>query len=97
MTFIEKMKQKSKQDIKTIVLPEAEDLRVLKASEKIIKEGFAKIILVGDPEKIDEKAKENNINLEGAKVINPLTSEKLSKYSNDLYELRKNKGMTLCL
>ena len=42
MTFIEKMKQKSKQDIKTIVLPEAEDLRVLKASEKIIKEGFAK-------------------------------------------------------
>lgn len=95
MTFIEKMKQKSKQDIKTIVLPEAEDLRVLKASEKIIKEGFANIILVGDPEKIDEKAKENNINLEGAKVINPLTSEKLSKYSNDLYELRKNKGMTL--
>lgn len=95
MTFIEKMKQKSKQDIKTIVLPEAEDLRVLKASEKIIEEGFANIILVGDPEKIDEKAKENNINLEGAKVINPLTSEKLSKYSNDLYELRKNKGMTL--
>lgn len=95
MTFIEKMKQKSKQDIKTIVLPEAEDLRVLKASEKIIKEGFANIILVGDPEKIDEKTKENNINLEGAKVINPLTSEKLSKYSNDLYELRKNKGMTL--
>ena len=95
MTFIEKMKQKSKQDIKTIVLPEAEDLRVLKASEKIIKEEFANIILVGDPEKIDEKAKENNINLEGAKVINPLTSEKLSKYSNDLYELRKNKGMTL--
>ena len=95
MTFIEKMKQKSKQDIKTIVLPEAEDLRVLKASEKIIKEEFANIILVGDPEKIDEKAKENNINLEGAKIINPLTSEKLSKYSNDLYELRKNKGMTL--
>ena len=95
MTFIEKMKQKSKQDIKTIVLPEAEDLRVLKASEKIIEEGFANIILVGDPEKIDEKAKENNINLEGAKIINPLTSEKLSKYSNDLYELRKNKGMTL--
>ena len=95
MTFIEKMKQKSKQDIKTIVLPEAEDLRVLKASEKIIKEEFANIILIGDPEKIDEKAKENNINLEGVKVINPLTSEKLSKYSNDLYELRKNKGMTL--
>lgn len=95
MTFIEKMKQKSKQDIKTIVLPEAEDLRVLKASERIIKEEFANIILVGDPEKIDEKAKENNINLEGVKVINPLTSEKLSKYSNDLYELRKNKGMTL--
>ena len=64
-------------------------------SRQIIKEEFANIILIGDPEKIDEKAKENNINLEGVKVINPLTSEKLSKYSNDLYELRKNKGMTL--
>lgn len=52
MSFIEEMKSKAKSDIKTIVLPEATDLRVLKATEKIGKEGFAKVILIGDEEKV---------------------------------------------
>ena len=41
MTFIEKMKMQAKQDIKTIVLPESEDLRTLEATEIVLKEGFA--------------------------------------------------------
>ena len=95
MTFIEKMIEKSKQNIKTIVLPESEDIRVLQATEKILNAGFANIILIGNPEKIQELASQNKINLKGCNIINNQTSDKLSKYSNDLYELRKNKGMTL--
>ncbi len=95
MTFIEKMIEKSKQNIKTIVLPESEDIRVLQATEKILNAGFANIILIGNPEKIQELASQNKINLNGCNIINNQTSDKLSKYSNDLYELRKNKGMTL--
>ena len=95
MTFIEKMKMQAKQDIKTIVLPESEDLRTLEATEIVLKEGFANIILIGNPQEINELAEKNNINLNGAQIVNPATSADFSKYANDLYELRKNKGMTI--
>ena len=95
MSFIEDIKQRAKQDIKTIVLPESNDLRVLKAVEQILKEGYADIILIGNKEKVETLAKENKVNLTGAKIIDPQTSEKFSFYANEFYELRKAKGMTL--
>ena len=95
MSFIDDIKTKAKRDIKTIVLPEAEDIRTLRATEQILKEGFADIILIGNKEETKKLAKENNINIEGAKIITPATSEKFSEYANAFYELRKAKGMTL--
>ena len=95
MTFIEEIKNRAKENIKTIILPEAEDKRVLEAASKVTKEGFAKIILLGDEQKIKEDCKTNEINLDGVDIINPLTSEKKEEYKQKLYELRKNKGMTL--
>jgi len=95
MSFIEEEKQRAKKELKTIVLPEATDIRVLKATETVLKEGYAKIMLVGEEEVIKTKAKENNIDINGAIIINPLTSSKSEEYANTLYELRKNKGMTL--
>lgn len=61
----------------------------------IIQEGFADIILIGNPDEINNIAAENNINISKAKIINPSTYSKFSKYASDLYELRKTKGMTL--
>ena len=52
MSFIEEIKNRAKEDKKTIILPEAEDKRVLEAASKVIKQGFAKVILLGDEEKI---------------------------------------------
>ena len=95
MTFIEEIKNRAKENIKTIILPEAEDKRVLEAASKVTKEGFAKVILLGDEQKIKEDCKTNEINLDGVDIINPLTSEKKEEYKQKLYELRKNKGMTL--
>ena len=95
MSFIDEIKQKAKQDIKTIVLPEAEDIRILKATKQIIEEGFANIILIGDEEKINQKASENNVNIEKAKIVDPSNSEKYDEYVNLLFELRKEKGMTI--
>ena len=94
MDFIEKIKEQAKQEIKSIILPETEDLRVLKGSEIVLSEKTANIILLGDEEKIQKLAKDNNINIDGAKIINPLKSEKLDTYVDALYELRKAKGMT---
>ncbi len=95
MSFIEEIKERAKKQIKTIVLPEAEDIRVLKAAEQITKEGFAKVILVGNTKRIQEQAQKENINIENIKITNPENSEQKDTYANTLYELRKEKGMTI--
>lgn len=95
MNFIESIKERARKDIKTIVLPEAEDIRTLRGAEVALKEKYANIILVGHKEKILDIAKTNNINIEDAEIIEPENSENYEKYVNLLYELRKNKGMTI--
>ncbi|MBQ7140501.1 MAG: phosphate acetyltransferase [Bacilli bacterium] len=95
MNIIENIKKRAKENKKTIVLPETEDLRTIKAAALVKEEDFANIILVGDEIKINEMASENNLDINGIKIINPnnsvLTEELISKF----YELRKEKGMTL--
>lgn len=95
--IVAKMAQKVKQNLKTIVLPETEDVRVLKAASIILKEEIAKIILIGDENEIKALCQKENIDMSFSKVkiINNLTSSKKEEYANLLYELRKNKGMTL--
>ena len=95
MNFIENIKNRAKQEIKTIVLPESEDIRTLKATQIALKEKYVNIVLVGNEEIIKQKTQENNINIEGATIINPQTSKDYEKYAQLLYELRKNKGMTI--
>ena len=95
MRFIESIKQRAKQDIKTIVLPEADDIRVLKATEQVTLEKYANVILIGNKEIITEKATENKIDISKAEIVDPSNSEKYNEYVNLLYELRKNKGMTI--
>ena len=94
MTFIEKMKEKAKKDIKTIVLPEGNDIRTLKAVEKVRKEGFADVIVLGNKDEIINLAKENNVNIEGVKIVTPTEDSNYEKLCNEFYELRKLKGMT---
>ena len=95
--IVAKMAQKVKQNLKTIVLPETEDVRVLKAASIILKEEIAKIILIGDENEIKALCQKENIDMPFSKVeiINNLTSSKSEEYANLLYELRKNKGMTI--
>ena len=95
MDFIQAIKEKAKKDIKTIILPESEDLRVLEGASKVLKEGYAKIILIGNEEEVKQRASQNNIDLTGATIIDPKTSDKYEEYVNQFYELRKAKGMTL--
>ena len=94
MNFIKQIKEKARKNIKTIVLPEATDIRVLKAAEIISKEKFAKIVLIGNEEDIENILRDNNIDIGDTKIINPEKSIKQEDYINSLYELRKNKGIT---
>jgi phosphate acetyltransferase len=95
MAFIDLMKEKARSNKKTIVLPEAEDKRTLVAVEKIMEEGTANLILLGNAEKIAADAKEFGANIEGAAIVDPATDANFDKYAETLYELRKSKGMTL--
>lgn len=95
MNFIEEIKNRAKNNIKRIILPETMDKRVLKAAEICTKENIAKIILIGKTEEVNELAKQENINLEGTTLIDPFTSSYTEDLINSLYELRKEKGLTL--
>ena len=55
MGFVDLLKERAKKSIKTIVLPETEDMRTIEATDKILKEGVAKIILIGNEEEIIRK------------------------------------------
>ncbi len=92
MNIIDRLKQRAKENKKTIVLPETMDIRVLEAAEIVLKEEIANIILVGDPKEIKEQ--NPNLNLDSARIINPNTDKLTEKFINDLYELRKEKGLT---
>ena len=94
MSYIDVIKEKARMDKKTIVLPETTDKRTLIAASNIMKERIADIIMIGDEEKIMDGATWLEIELDGVRIINPKTCEKLDDYANILYEVRKNKGMT---
>lgn len=96
MSFIDEIKNRAKEDIKKIVLPESEDDRTLKATSEVIKQKFADIILIGNKEKILRRAKELDLsNLEEAEIIDPVISDKYNEFVEKFYELRKNKGITI--
>ena len=95
MDFISSIKERARKDIKKVVLPEASDVRILKAAEIALSEAYAEIVLVGNEASIKAMAEENNIDIAKAIIVDPLNSEKSKEYAENLYELRKAKGMTL--
>ncbi len=94
MSAIEKIKAKARADVKHIVLPEGTEPRTVQASAKILKEGVARVTLLGNPEEVRKVAAETGTDLAGVAIIDPATSEKSAAYADLLYELRKAKGMT---
>ncbi|MEG2018769.1 MAG: phosphate acetyltransferase [Clostridium sp.] len=94
MSFTEKVWKLAQQSVKTIVLPEGEEERNLKASEIIHNNKIANVVLVGNEAAIKENAKKFGVNIEGIEVVDPEVSPKTAEYAKAFYELRKNKGVT---
>lgn len=91
--FMQKMKEKAAANKKTIVLAEGEELRTVQAAAQVLKEGYANIILLGNKEKIQSVSE--GLDISGATIIDPYTSELAPEFAEKLYELRKMKGMTI--
>ena len=92
MGFIDEIKTKAKADLKTIVLPETEDVRTYEAAEAILKEGTAKLVLIGSEEEVAKN--KGTFDISGAQIVDPAKSEKTESYIAKLVELRQKKGMT---
>ncbi|MBR3058875.1 MAG: phosphate acetyltransferase [Clostridiales bacterium] len=94
MSMLEKIKNKARANVKKIVLPEGDEPRTVKAAAQIVKEGLATPILLGAADKIAAVAAEQGVDISGIETIDPATSEKAKGYAQELFELRKAKGVT---
>lgn len=89
MDFVEQLKEKAKAAGKKIVLCEGEDKRVVEAAAKIVREGIAKIILIGNAEECKRVAPE--VDTSGIELVDPATSANIDKYAEILFKVREGK------
>ena len=94
MTLIEKIRNNAKNNLKTIVLPEGEEIRIIKAAEFLNNEKLVTPVLIGSEQQIQKIAIENNCSVNGIEIIDPQNSSEIKSFTNEYFELRKSKGMT---
>ncbi len=87
--------ERARTDKKHIVLPEASDERILRATEILIRRDVVDITLLGNPEEISNRAAELGLDLKGVAIVDPASSELTEQFAQTFYELRKHKNMTL--
>ena len=88
--FLDSVISRAKADKMTIVLPEGDDPRTLEAAERILADGIADLIILGDAAAIASAGR----NLDGARIIEPASFEGRAGLAEGLFEARKHKGMT---
>lgn len=95
MDFVNLLKERAAKNKKRIVLPEGLEERTLKAADVILEEGFADVILIGNPEAIAEETRRHVLkNISKATIVDPKNHEKKEEYTDLLYDLRKKKGLS---
>lgn len=94
MAIMERIKAQAKANVKHVLLPEGSEERTLQAARILADEGIAKVTLLGDAAKIREEALRLKVNLNGIGVVDPSESPDLTAYTEQFYEMRKEKGVT---
>lgn len=94
MSFIENIRKKAKMNKQTIILPESTDVRILKAAKKVVDEGIANIILVGDKEEIYKISKKEKIDINNIEIVEPNNNKRYEKYVEKYLELSKKFKVT---
>ncbi|MCL2441641.1 MAG: phosphate acetyltransferase [Treponema sp.] len=96
MDFVSEMKAKAASSPKRLVLPEGTDERIIRTARILLDEKLAaSVTLLGKITDIQEIAVAEGVDLDGINIIHPGIDTHLDKYSEEYYQLRKNKGMTL--
>lgn len=95
MSFTSDLKNRVHKAQKKIVLPESFSRRVLKAAERVLAEGFAQIIVIGEEAKVKADAEKYKIELGGVEIIDPKTFPQLDEFCEKFAQKRAKKGMTV--
>lgn len=95
MNLLEKVVAEAKANKRRIVLPEGLEPRTLRAAARLLKEEVANIVLIGEPAEVRAKAEELGADISKAEIVSPTTHPKKEAYAQELYSLRKHKGMTM--
>jgi phosphate acetyltransferase len=95
--FTYNLLEQARSDLQMIVLPEAYDPRILKATAMLVNKGVVKLTLLGNRRDLQRVLDKNSIQLDLDKVTltQPSDSDQLHHYAETFYELRKHKGVTL--
>ena len=96
MTLFEKLTRKAKANPQRIVLPEGTEPRTLTAANRILSDGLAEIILIGNRDDIMAMSEELKLtNIERATIVDPADESVIDRYAPLFYELRKKKGISM--
>lgn len=95
MNLLQHMTDRARSRQRRVVLPEGNELRTLRAANRIIAEELAQVTLIGDPAEIQALAAANGFEaIANASIVDPSDKAVIERYAPVLYELRKSKGMT---
>ena len=95
--FTYQLMERARSDRKRIVLPEGDDDRILQAAGRLLVRGLAELTILGEESQVRSRAAELGVDLSGASVIDPCTSELREKFAQQYAELRKSKGKGITL
>lgn len=96
MELMEQIIARAKQNKQRIVLPEGTEERTLTAADRVLADGVADLVIIGNPSEISQLADKLGLkNISKATIIDPKDNPKKDEYANLLFELRKSKGMTI--
>ena len=94
-TFAQQVVESAQATPLRLLLPEGIDPRVLIAAQQIMQLKIAsEVTVLGNPDKLQEIAKANNVDLKNINIIDYQTDAKLQEFAHEYYEQRKHKGMT---
>jgi malate dehydrogenase (oxaloacetate-decarboxylating)(NADP+) len=86
---------RAQQDPPSIVFPEGDDPRILRAARIIADEGIARPILLGDLDAIRGQAADASLPLDDIDLINPRMAPDRDAFAEELFQRRQRRGMTL--
>ncbi|WP_169752277.1 phosphate acetyltransferase [Campylobacter mucosalis] len=94
LKFEYQLRKEAKRLKKHIILPEGDDDRILMAAHNVLQDECVKISIIADKQSIKNKEYTLGIDLKNANIIEINSSDLLVKFADEIYELRKQKGIS---